>query len=160
VGLYLLRVGTDSTDTGGHLFSRIFDDRSYVFIPIQPDREEYSKLDLNKLQTYETYRWNGRPISGYVRYEDRNNPIHDDPEFDTFTYGSPRCLNNDVTEKNYNGLKQLKFPDILVFYAMFKNPDNPEMNGLYMFAYFMVNHVICWDDPHSLLPKERFFNKQ
>jgi hypothetical protein len=65
MNLYLLRVGADSTKAGGGFHSRIFEDRSFVFMPIP---EEEKKLILSKALTYRDFKWNNRSIVPYLRF--------------------------------------------------------------------------------------------
>jgi hypothetical protein len=142
LNLYLLRVGSDYTSGGFH--SHIFPNKSYLFIPI-PGEKQY--LQISKAITYQNYRWQNQPVLDYLppRILDVPNPyVHDDPEFKTFTYGSPQFVKNDNTEKNYKTLSKLKSNDMLTFYAAF-TMNGHGIEGLYFFAYFIVDRVINLD---------------
>ena len=161
---YLLRVGADSTEDGGGFHSRIFENRSYIFMPI-PERKE--RLILDKALRYRDYRWQGNSIVPYLPPNLRprkvwaDNPtdqfIHDDPEFHTFTYGSPiynQDNPNGRKEKNYGTLPKMEEGDILVFYARFSK-DGTSTDGLYFFAYFVIQCVIEYDSPDSLCEEKQ-----
>ena len=155
MNLYLLRVGADITEAGGGFHSPIFNDRSYLFIPI-PERN----VIPDKALTYGSYKWNGKSVNEYLPATIKSVPsirqtIHNDPEFTTFTYGSPRYVkgkNRNQTEKNYNKLNKLDKGDILAFYAAFKNPEcvNHPMNGYYFFSYIIIQRVIRMQIPFLL----------
>jgi hypothetical protein len=152
MNLYLLRVGADITEAGGGFHSPIFNDYSYLFIPI-PD----SEIIPNRALTYGSYRWNDRSVEKYLPATIKSVPsikqtIHNDPEFNTFTYGSPRYVKGKKgkqTEKNYSRLKKLDKGDILAFYAAFRNHEcvNHPMNGYYFFSYIIIQRVISYPNP-------------
>ncbi|MFC1937634.1 hypothetical protein ACFLWY_03650 [Chloroflexota bacterium] len=147
---YLLRVGADTTPDGGGFRSRIFENRSFMFIPIPEKQDE---LIVCNALTYRDFKWGNNSIIPYLpqkllpRKIWTNDPpdqtIHNDPEFTTFTYGSPKYNKNGTREKNYSSLLEIKNGDILTFYAAFSS-DNTIMDGLYFFAYFVVDCVIEW----------------
>jgi len=157
--LYLLRVGADSSKVGGCFCSPIFEDRTYLFVPITITETE--KVIPDKTVTYGNYKWNGMSVLEYIPPAIAMQPVHNDPEFSTFTYGSPRYVKyarGNREEKNYNKLKSMNPGDILVFYAAFKNvlpSRNDSMNGLYycFFSYFVVQKAVCYSDP-SLIEEE------
>lgn len=152
--LYLLRVGADSTKAGGGFYSPIFEDRSYLFVPIP----EWDVIQ-DKAVTYGSYKWNGRSVLEYIpptiaSRPSKMQPVHNDPEFGTFTYGSPRYARGNGTEKNYNKLKSMNPGDILVFYAAFKNVSpsrNDPVYGLYCFSYLVVHKAVPYQDPASIV---------
>ncbi len=136
MNLYLLRVGADT-----NFYSHRNEDRSYIFIPI-PDDENSLITDLAR--TYQNYTWNGIPVHNHLPENILSRYIHNDPEFKTFTYGSPEFNTKGKTgrtEKNYRTLLQMQKGDILVFYAAFsRNVHNIE--GYYFFAYFTVDRAV------------------
>ena len=145
--LYLLRVGVDKTYGGFH--SPIFkDDLSYLFIPI-PDKNVLEGKSI----TYSKYKWNNKSVLPYIPSKLASNTIHNDPEFNTCTYGSPKYNKNNNIEKNYNKLIKLKRNDLLVFYAAFSNKledRNDSISGLYFFAYFVIDGIIKYRTPESI----------
>jgi hypothetical protein len=155
MNLYLLRVGADTTEAGGGFHSPIFDDLSYLFIPI-PDWD----IIPNRALTYGSYQWNGKSVEEYLPVTIRSIPsvkqtIHNDPEFNTFTYGSPMYVKGKKgkqIEKNYRGLSKMDKGDIIAFYAAFRNPKyvNHPMNGYYFFAYMIIQTVISYSNPALL----------
>ena len=144
--LYLLRVGADSVYGGFH--SPIFQDLSYLFIPI-PDNNVLKEKSIR----YSEYKWNNRNILSYIPAKLSSYTIHNDPEFITCTYGSPKFNKSNKIEKNYKKLKNLKKNDILVFYAAFSNKfedKNESISGLYLFAYFVIDTIIEYTTLESL----------
>ena len=147
MNLYLLRVGADSTH-----YSRIFPDGSYIFIPI-PDEEKY--LVKEKARTYREYTWRNHPVCEYLPDRIQNRCIHNDPEFETFTYGSPKCNQDGSGEKNYRTLAEImKKGDMLTFYAAFTS-NGHAIHGVYFFAYFIVDHAIPFGNPDELTKEKK-----
>jgi hypothetical protein len=144
--LYLLRVGADSTVGGGDFFSRIHDNLgTYTFIPIPISGKE--KRIEGKSISYKDYKWIHQNVDISL-FPCPEQFIHNDPEFETFTYGSPHYTydkqGNKITEKNYKKLSEkIKKDDVLAFYAAFSK-DGIQVDGLYLFAYFIVKCVVCW----------------
>lgn len=126
----LLRVGIDKGSGG--TYGPIFDDGSFEFVPIP---ETYRSCTAT---TYgERIGRTGKPLSTYVPPALRHVPMHDDPEFETRTYGDPS------TKRRY--LLQLAEGDLLVFYAGLKpfNHNNAEYPAaLYFVGYFTIDQVI------------------
>lgn len=151
--LYLLRVGVDKKYGGFH--SPIFSNYSYLFIPI-PDNGVISEKSIN----YSDYKWNKQNILPYIpenrRKELSSRPVHNDPEFVTCTYGSPKFpkkSKKNRIEKNYNKLVKFEKDYLLVFYAAFSNKFediNESKSGYYFFAYFVIEKSICYETSKSL----------
>ncbi|MGA2091956.1 MAG: hypothetical protein ABSH16_00920 [Sedimentisphaerales bacterium] len=156
----MLRVGADGTKNGGGFRSHICPkDRLYRFIPI-PDKK--SKLITSKALTYNDYKWNNQSVRDYLPpriwgVDARNQYIHDDPEFKTFTYGSPRFNKKDdqgKQDKNYGTLEQMQKGDMLTFYAAFAE-NGQDIEGYYFFAYFIVDCVIKYGNREDLKKDEK-----
>jgi len=105
VNVVLLRVGID-TGCGG-IAGPIFDDRRFEFLPITSDHHvrgrTYGKLSgrhKRKLIEYFPERLQAKMRDCFV---------HDDPEFNTYTYGDPT--------RPKQSLRKLQNGDLLVFYA-------------------------------------------
>lgn len=155
MNIYLLRVGADYTRAGGGFHSPIFPDKSFVFVPIPEDE---NKLIESKAIKYRDFKWNNEPVGRYIPSKiSQDQFIHNDPEFETFTYGSPKYNSKGNIEKNYNNILKMKEGDLLVFYAAFSGEMNNrnDMNGLYFFAYFVVDCFIKWDCPDNLCQEEQ-----
>ncbi len=126
VQIVLLRVGIDSGRGG--IQGPLFEDESFEFIPIDDRRGD-------SLQTYgNTKGVHGRKLIEYFpsRLKDkvRNQSIHSDPEFRTFTYGDPT--------RPKRGLRSLRPGSLLVFYAGLENWPQRTGAGLYIIGYFEV----------------------
>lgn len=139
----LLRVGIDK-GRGGQ-YAPIFEDGSFEFIPIPC--EKTSEGVRGKTYKDKVGR-TGKPLSDYVRPAIENCVIHDDPEFETFTYG-------DDTIKAHK-IRRLEPNDLLVFYAGLKPWPEPFIDGryksgLYIVGYFTIERII---DFNNLQPGE------
>jgi hypothetical protein len=126
VNVVLLRVGID-TGCGG-IHSPLFQDGSFEFLPI-PDSRGFDE------RTYgNTVGPAGRSLASYFpkRRQARaeSDPMHVDPEFQTFTYGDPTPPKR--------GLARLKPGDLLVFYAGMEGWDHECAPALYLAGFFRV----------------------
>ena len=122
----LLRVGIDS-GCGG-MQGPLLRDGSFEFIPIPDDR----MLDN---RTYgNTISRSGRPFAQFFPSQRQqrmaNQPMHVDPEFETFTYGDPTPPKK--------GLRHLTKGDLLIFYAGLEGFDFESPPALYIVGYFEV----------------------
>lgn len=137
----LLRVGIDK-GCGGAL-APIFEDGSFEFIPIPEG-------DLNSVEskTYmNTKGRSGHPLSYYLPQKIKDNTMHFDPEFETFTYGDP------TTKRNY--LLKLNKGDLLVFYAGLTPFMTHKFDeALYIIGYFTVDKVIDFNQLTEMKAKE------
>jgi putative DNA base modification enzyme with NMAD domain len=126
MNVVLLRVGID-TGSGGAL-GPVFSDGSFEFIPI-PDG-----FGMDTRTYGNTVGRHGRCLADYLpaskRHLMRHQPMHVDPEFDTFTYGDPTPPKA--------GLRRLVGGDLLVFYAGLKGYDCLRPPALYIVGYFEV----------------------
>jgi hypothetical protein len=122
----LLRVGIDS-GCGG-MQGPLFRDGSFEFIPIPDDRMLDNRTYGNTLGR------SGRPFVEFFpsRRQQRmaNQPMHVDPEFETFTYGDPTPPKK--------GLRRLTKGDLLIFYAGLEGFDFESPPALYIIGYFEV----------------------
>lgn len=125
----LLRVGIDK-GSGGAL-APIFEDGSFEYIPIP---EGYTPLTDSR--TYlDTIGRSSRSLSYYLPKKIKDNKMHIDPEFETYTYGDP------TGKRKY--LLKLDKNDLLVFYAGLKPFKNKKFDeALYIIGYFTVKNVI------------------
>ena len=128
----LLQVGIDKLSAG--TYSPIFEDGSFEYIP---------KPAENKGATHETYNQRpGRkrlPLAVYLPPTLKNAPLHDDPEFKTYTFGTASPLRT--------SLHALRRGDLLVFYAGLQ-PFHADAYriGLYIIGYFTVKDVVTFHD--------------
>jgi len=122
----LLRVGIDS-GCGG-MQGPLFHDGSFEFIPIPDERTLDSRTYGN------TIGRSGRSLAEFfpIRRQQRMaaQPMHVDPEFDTFTYGDPTPPKK--------GLRHLTKGDLLIFYAGLEGFDFESPPALYIIGYFEV----------------------
>ena len=125
----LLRVGIDTGSGGIH--GPLFNDGSFEYIPI-PDSFRGKGADK---RTYGNTRGRaGRRLIDYfpeARHERIfDQPIHFDPEFETFTYGDPT--------RPKASLRRLSEGSLLVFYAGLRGWDFDCPAALYIIGYFEV----------------------
>jgi Nucleotide modification associated domain 3 len=122
----MLRVGIDTGSGGAH--GPLFEDGSFEFVPI-PDSSGVDPCTYGN-----TVGRKGRKLVDYLperlQARMRNQSIHSDPEFATFTYGDP------TTPKA--GLRRLDEGDMLDFYCGLQGWDFPSEPALYLVGYFEV----------------------
>ena len=123
----MLRVGIDSGCGGMH--GPLFRDGTFEYIPI-PDGYGFDS------RTYgNTTGRHGRKLIDYFpearRASMRDQAIHFDPEFVTFTYGDPTSPKA--------GLRHLKRGDMLIFYCGLEGWDFESAPALYLMGYFEVS---------------------
>ncbi len=128
MNVVLLRVGID-TGCGG-MAGPLFGDGSFEFIPIDSDRNLKGRMYGNL-----SGRHGDRKLLEYfpdrLRFKMQDCFVHDDPEFETCTYGDPT--------RPKQSLRHLKSGDLLVFYAGlcgWKDCTTP--TALYIIGYFKV----------------------
>lgn len=126
MNVVLLRVGID-TGCGG-IHSPLFVDGTFEFVPIPDSR----RLDE---RTYGNSTGRaGRVFAEYFpkrhQEEARLQPMHVDPEFESFTYGDPTPPKR--------GLAKLQPGDLLVFYAGMEGWAHTIRPALYLAGMFRV----------------------
>lgn len=136
--MVLIRVGADSGCRPLNRNGPLLPDGRFEFVPIP---------DLGAQNEHHTYGNTlgrlGRPLVDY--FPDRRSaiadaPMHVDPEFGTFTYGSPANMQH--------SLALLEPGDVLVFYGGLRPVTDdgtpiPEMpHALYLFGYFEVESAV------------------
>lgn len=129
--IVLIRVGID-TGAGG-IHGPLFADGTFEYIPI-PDRFGENRAGVD-LRTYGTALGRKhRPLIDYfparLRGRYKEQPIHFDPEFETFTYGDPSALKS--------RLKTLNEGDLLVLYSGLEGWDFHCDPALYIIGFFSV----------------------
>jgi hypothetical protein len=126
MNVVLLRVGIDSGCGGAH--SPLFQDQTFEFIPIPDSRRLDERTYGNTLGRH------GRTLSeyfpGFMQARFKTEPMHVDPEFETFTYGDPTPPKR--------GLSRLAPGDLLVFYAGMRGWPTPTPAALYLIGFFEV----------------------
>jgi hypothetical protein len=131
MNIALVRVGIDTANGGIH--GPLFADGSFTYMPI-PDTYGVSEYTYGNMRDR-----SNKPLSDYFpesrRRSAADQPVHLDPEFETFTYGDP--------SRPKRSLGKLQPGDMLVFYCGLKgwgNCDAPP--SLYLMGYFEVELVI------------------
>ena len=122
----LLRVGIDSGSGG--IQGPLFKDGSFEFIPI-PDKKGVDPRKYgNTLGRRGGYFIDYFPAGRQARMRDQS--MHVDPEFTTFTYGDPT--------QPKRGLRRLEPGDFLMFYCGLEGWDFQSKPALYLIGYFEV----------------------
>lgn len=125
----LLRVGIDTGSGGIH--GPLFADDSFEFIPI-PDR--FGGNGIDKRTYSNTFGKEGRKFVEYFpksrREKVSNQPMHFDPDFESFTYGDPTSPKA--------ALCRLDEGSLLVFYAGLKGWNCDRSPALYIIGFFEV----------------------
>jgi len=128
----LLRVGID-TGSGG-ILGPIFKDGSFQYIPI-PDN--FGEQGVDRRTYGKTRGRHGGRLVDYFpegrRETVRDQSIHFDPEFLTFTYGDPTSPKA--------GLRRLSEGSLLVFYAGLRGWGFDCRPALYIIGYFEVTRA-------------------
>ena len=125
----LLRVGIDTGSGGIH--GPLFRNGSFEYIPIWDRHKSNSNRQTygnTKGSRYRAVLLDYFPAR--LREKRRDTSIHQDPEFETFTYGDPTSLKS--------GLRNLETGDLLIFYAGLQGCDFPCDPALYIIGYFVV----------------------
>jgi hypothetical protein len=122
----MIRVGVDAGE--GKIQGPLFRDGSYEYIPIPDgtgtDRRTYGNITgRNGRKLIEYF-----PISRQIKMKDQS--VHFDPEFETFTYGDPT--------RPKASLRRLSEDDILVFYCGLEGWSFNSAPALYIFGYFEI----------------------
>jgi len=130
VQVVLLRVGIDTGSGGIH--GPLFKDGSFEYVPICDGFNGCGISDRTYGNTKGKY---GKKLLVHyfperLQQRRRDTPIHDDPEFQTFTYGDPTSPKR--------GLRKLKKGDLLVFYAGLEGWEFRCEPALYIIGYFEV----------------------
>jgi hypothetical protein len=128
--IFLANVGVNAS----HRFtSPIFNDGAFEFLPIPEDR----RLEGDHLVRYRDLRSYYEGTRDLLRYVPRRAwdwPTHNDPEFDTFTYGD-----NCDTAPRAAGLKALRPGDFLFFLARLEDWGANGGNG--RFGFYLVGFL-------------------
>ena len=130
--IVLLRVGADTGTCGIH--GPLLRDSNFEYIPI-PDRYQGTGIDSRTYGT--TPGRHGRNLIEYfpgprkIKFE--NQPIHFDPEFETYTYGDP-------TPPKAR-LRTLEEGDLLAFYAGLEGWECDIRPALYIIGIFTVAYA-------------------
>ena len=135
--IFLANVGANAS----HRFSSpIFQDGSFEFLPIPEDRE----LSMPYSVRYRDLRPYNIPKSDLLDYVPRrlwDQTAHNDPEFDTFTYGD-----NCNTSPRAASLKWIQPGDFLFFISRLQHwiDNRPSIkHGFYLLGYLEIEAVLA-----------------
>jgi len=128
--VFLANVGANAS----HRFAGpLFDDSTFEFLPIPEDRD----LPPGHTVRYRDLRSFNRPGSDLLKYVPRrlwDRSTHNDPEFETFTYGD-----NSETTSRGAALKRLRPGDRLAFLARLERWHQGRATG--QFGFYLVGFL-------------------
>ena len=140
MGIFLINVGVNASHGG--LKSPLFEDGSFEFIPIPEAKKGiHSYPDCPLLPRYIDLKSpNQRDLLNFIPKKYWMLRVHNDPEFDTFTYGdyptlSPRAAN----------LKRANIGDFLFFFArleLWKDGKFTGKAGFYLIGFFEIERIL------------------
>ena len=131
MNIVLLRVGID-TGSGGMHGPLLNPEGDYEYIPIPDDRYDIDKRTYGNTKGILTKKPLIEFFSKGRRPKKKDQAMHYDPEFETFTYGDPT--------KPKGSLRRLEKSDLLIFYCGLNGFGDyqTETADLYLFAYFKI----------------------
>lgn len=134
--IFLINVGSNAK----HSFcSPIFPDRTFEFIPI-PEEKEIPYPHGIKYKDLRSHYNPAEDLSMYIPENFKDVTIHNDPEFDTFTYGD----NCDVNTRA-SSLREVSRGDFLLFISRLQKWDDIRPTndfGFYFIGYIHVDQVV------------------
>ena len=150
--IYLANVGANSGHRG--LFSPLFADGTFEFMPIpsyseHPDRQPR----VIRYRDLRSYYNSGRDLGQFVPAGFWDMACHNDPEFETFTYG-------DVGENGRStALTKMTAGDVLMFLARLEGWESRRRTG--QANFYLIGGLLAeyagWVERHS--PQEGRFQK-
>lgn len=141
--LYIANVGVNTKHASEcGIKSPVFPDQTFEFIPILEKRED-SKYSVAKYSTIKCYNNPKLTPSHYIGKEEYHNyAVHNDPEFETFTYG-------DISTPRASNLRKIKPNDVLLFLARlykFKEGVFTDDGDLYFIGCFTIKKNKLFDN--------------
>jgi hypothetical protein len=134
--IFLANVGVNAS----HRFSSpVFPDGTFEFIPIPEDRD-LSGPDVLRYRDLRSYSTPDRDLGTYIPERLWDRPAHNDPEFETFTYGD-----NCETTPRAASLKRLESGDVLLFLARlesWRDRGRSGRYGFYLVGFLEVDEVL------------------
>jgi hypothetical protein len=120
--LYVVNVGVNIADAARHgMRSPIFPDRTFEFVPIKEASKFATCPAVPRYCDLPTHTRRAESLAAYVDEKVSRYRVHNDPEFETFTYG-------DVMTSRAANLKHVKDGDHLWFLARLWNHDGLRWN--------------------------------
>ena len=134
--IFLANVGANSS----HSFtSPIFEDGTFEFLPI-PENPLIEGQHVVQYRTIKPYNIHISNLLQFVPMKLWGTPAHNDPEFETFTYGD-----NCSTNPRASGLKALNPGDNLFFLTnlrSWKDGEATSTHGFYLIGFLEVEEVL------------------
>ena len=133
--IYLANVGANAS----HRFAGpVFDDGAFEFLPIPEDRQLPAGVGV-RYSDLQSHNESGRDLQPYVPPRLWDGTTHNDPEFETFTYGD-----NCGTSPRAASLKRVEPGDLLLFLARLERWTDGKATGafgFYLVAYLEIEQV-------------------
>ncbi len=129
MNVVLLRIGIDTGS--GSIHGPLFADGTFEYIPIPDGHTIDERTYGNTMGRHGRNLIDHFPVSMRDRMADQ--PMHVDPEFESFTYGDP------TTPKA--GLRHLQPGDLLVFYCGLEGCGFASEPALYLMGFFEVERA-------------------
>ena len=134
--IFVVNVGANAS----HAFtSPIFGDRTFEFVPI-PETDNIPPPNGLKYGDLRSFYDPSNDLNRFIPESFLSKTVHNDPEFDTFTYGD----NCDVSPRA-SALRKVRRGDILLFIARLQHwEDCVRTNnfGFYFIGYLHVNRIL------------------
>jgi hypothetical protein len=146
----IINIGANRKSQNGHgLISPLFeDDGSFVYVPVE-ERGYDAVPNCPTLPTYGELFSNNQKVLRLIPKSSRNLRAHDDPEFESFTYGD--YPNRIVPTKGIpkaigraGNLKRLEEGDLLFFLARLNKVGQstaPTEAGFYLIGFFEISVI-------------------
>ena len=130
--IYVVNVGSNAS----HSFcSPIFGDGTFEFLPIPEDRE-LGRFNGLRYKDLHSYNMPGEDLTRFMPKKYWDITVHNDPEFDTFTYGD----NCEVNPRAMS-LRQVKRGDFLFFLSRMELCIGSQRTGNFGFYFIGYLHV-------------------
>ena len=142
--IYLINVGVNSGHHG--LFSPLFDDGTFEFLPIPESDEELNWYpDVTRYQDLRSHYNPVRDLLNYVPQRWWGHVCHNDPEFSTYTYGDVGCNGRS------SALTQIEVGDAVLFISRLEGWAGRKRNGTC--GFYLIGGLLAeyagWISPES-----------
>lgn len=134
--IYMVNVGSNAS----HNFcSPLFPDGRFEFLPIPEDRE-LSKYQSTRYKDLKSYYNANSYLTQFIPKQMLERTAHNDPEFNTFTYGDNCDINSRAA-----GLKSVKIGDYIVFIVrlcLWINGRFTSKYGFYLIGFLEIEEIL------------------
>jgi len=127
--IFIVNVGVNASHYP--LQSPIFADGSFEFVPI-PEYRRFEGPDIQIYRNLRSYYWPEKDLLRYIPERFHNTQVHDDPEFDTPTYG-------DSMSRRAANLREVRPGDFLFFLARLVRYEGNRFSG--QAGFFFIGFI-------------------